>query len=176
MFQWDKVICSEDVQRNILQILHIITSDQNIRPQSAGMFIKISINISLSKYEDFYSIFISFYLSSQTFHGRDHGLVDRYELSISQMAIIIFPFTQIFSVLYQGPSWSYGSQIYNQSTYGAYHHTTNVVSSNPTHGEMYQIQHYVIKFVSDLRQADGFLRFPSPIKLAATIQLKYCSK
>ena len=30
--------------------------------------------------------------------------------------------------------------------------TTKVVSSNPVHGEMYSIQHYVIKFVSDLRQ------------------------
>jgi hypothetical protein len=33
-------------------------------------------------------------------------------------------------------------------------------------------EHYVIKFVSDLRQVGGFLRvlrFPSPIKLTATI-------
>jgi hypothetical protein len=29
--------------------------------------------------------------------------------------------------------------------------TTNVVSSNLVHGEVYSIQHYVIKFVSDLR-------------------------
>ena len=35
-------------------------------------------------------------------------------------------------------------------------------------------QHYLIKFVSDLRQVGGFLRFPQPIKLTATIQLKYC--
>jgi hypothetical protein len=28
--------------------------------------------------------------------------------------------------------------------------TTKVVSSNPFHGEVYSIQHYVIKFVSDL--------------------------
>jgi hypothetical protein len=34
---------------------------------------------------------------------------------------------------------------------------TNVVSSNPTYGEVYSIQHYVIKFVSDLRQVGGFL-------------------
>jgi len=27
--------------------------------------------------------------------------------------------------------------------------TTKVVSSNPDHGEVYSIQHYVIKFVSD---------------------------
>ena len=32
------------------------------------------------------------------------------------------------------------------------HITTNVVSSNPTHGGVYSIQHYVIRFVSELRQ------------------------
>ena len=50
--------------------------------------------------------------------------------------------------------------------------TIIVVSSNPTHGRVYSIQHYVIKFVSDLRQVGGFpqvLLFPSPIKLTATI-------
>jgi hypothetical protein len=31
------------------------------------------------------------------------------------------------------------------------------------------VQHYVIKFVSDLRQVGGFLRFPLPTKLIATI-------
>jgi len=36
--------------------------------------------------------------------------------------------------------------------------TTNVVRLNPTHGEVYSIQHYVIKFVSDLWQVGGFLR------------------
>ena len=36
--------------------------------------------------------------------------------------------------------------------------TTEVVSSNPADGEMYSIQHYVIKFVSELRQVGGFLR------------------
>ena len=48
------------------------------------------------------------------------------------------------------------------------HITTNVVSSNPAQGDVYSIQHYVIKFVSDLRQVSGFLRllrFPPPIKL-----------
>ena len=45
--------------------------------------------------------------------------------------------------------------------------TTSVVSSNPAHGEVYSIQHYVIKFVSDLQQVNCFLHvlcFPSPIK------------
>ena len=40
-----------------------------------------------------------------------------------------------------------------------------------------QVEHYVIKFVSDLRQVRGFLwilRFHPPIKLTATISLKYC--
>jgi len=36
--------------------------------------------------------------------------------------------------------------------------TTQVVSLNPAHGEMYLIQLYVIKFVSDLRHVCGFLR------------------
>jgi hypothetical protein len=46
--------------------------------------------------------------------------------------------------------------------------TTKVVILKPAHGEVYSIQHYVIKFVSDLRQVCGFLRvlrFPPPIKL-----------
>ena len=37
--------------------------------------------------------------------------------------------------------------------------TINVVSSNPIHGEVWAIQHYVIKFVSTLRQVGGFLRY-----------------
>jgi hypothetical protein len=49
--------------------------------------------------------------------------------------------------------------------------TTNIVSLNPTQA-VYSIQHYVIKFVSNMRQVCGFLRvlwFPLPIKLTATI-------
>ena len=54
--------------------------------------------------------------------------------------------------------------------------TTKVVSSNPDLGEVYSIQHYVIKFVSDLLQVGGFLRvlqFPPQVNLTATILLKY---
>ena len=50
--------------------------------------------------------------------------------------------------------------------------TIKVVSSNPAEGEVYSIPHYVIKFVSDLRQVGGFLlvlRFPPPTKLTTTI-------
>jgi hypothetical protein len=50
--------------------------------------------------------------------------------------------------------------------------TTNVASSNPAHGEVYLIQHYVIRFVSDLRQVGGLLRvlwFHPPIKMIAKI-------
>jgi hypothetical protein len=53
--------------------------------------------------------------------------------------------------------------------------TTKVVSSNPAHGEVCLIQHYVIKFVSDLWQVGGFLCilwYPLPIQMSATIQLK----
>ena len=52
--------------------------------------------------------------------------------------------------------------------------TINVVCEFESHsGEVYLIQHYVIKFVSDLRQVGGFLRvlrFSPPLsKLTATI-------
>jgi hypothetical protein len=43
--------------------------------------------------------------------------------------------------------------------------TTKVGSSNPVLGEVYSIQHYVIEFVSDLRQVSGFLRAISLIKI-----------
>ena len=33
-----------------------------------------------------------------------------------------------------------------------------VVSLNPAYGEMYSIQHYVLKFMSDLMQVSGFLQ------------------
>ena len=44
--------------------------------------------------------------------------------------------------------------------------TTKGLFSDPVHGEVYSIQHYVIKFVSDLRQVGGFLQvlqFPPPL-------------
>jgi len=50
--------------------------------------------------------------------------------------------------------------------------TICAISYNPTQGEVYSIQHYVIKFVSDLRQIGRFLwvlRFLPPIKLTAMI-------
>ena len=49
---------------------------------------------------------------------------------------------------------------------------TKAVSSNPVPCEVYSIQRYAIKFVSDLRQVGGFLwilRFPPPIRLTAKI-------
>ena len=36
-------------------------------------------------------------------------------------------------------------------------------------GEVYSINHYVIKFVSNLPQVGGLLWFPLPIKLTTTI-------
>jgi hypothetical protein len=58
----------------------------------------------------------------------------------------------------QGPSWSssYGSWIYNLPMQSV-PILTNVVSPNPADGEVYSIQHYAIKFVSNLRQVGGFL-------------------
>jgi len=49
--------------------------------------------------------------------------------------------------------------------------TTSVASST--------LQHYVIQIISELRQVGDFIRllwFPPPIKLTATVWLKYCWK
>ena len=35
---------------------------------------------------------------------------------------------------------------------------TNVLSSFPAHAEVYSMENYVIKFVSNIQQIDGFLR------------------
>jgi hypothetical protein len=43
--------------------------------------------------------------------------------------------------------------------------TTKVVSLNPTHGMVYSIQHYMIKFISDFRQVSGFLPSHDTYKL-----------
>ena len=66
----------------------------------------------------------------------------------------------LFRFTFPWPSWSYGSWIYNYLSVSV---TTNIVSSS---GEVYSIQHYVLKFVSDLRQVGGFLlvlQFSPPI-------------
>ena len=44
--------------------------------------------------------------------------------------------------------------------------TTKVVSSNPVHGEVYSLQHYVTQYISDFRQVGSFrlvLQLPPPI-------------
>jgi hypothetical protein len=49
--------------------------------------------------------------------------------------------------------------------------TSKITSWNPADGEVYSIQHYVIEFVSDLRQVCRFLQvlqFLLQIKLTAT--------
>jgi hypothetical protein len=83
-------------------------------------------------------------------------------------AVVILS-TMTFNLLFAGAvvaviEWELDIQIHVQSV----PITTNVASSNPAHGEVYSIQHYVIKFVSYLRQVGGFLRvlrFPPPKKL-----------
>ena len=74
----------------------------------------------------------------------------------------------------QRPSWSYGSLIYD---YLCNECLTPLIKY--CSGEVFLIQHNVIKFDSDLWQVSGFLRvlwLPPPIKLTATIWLKYCWK
>ena len=56
----------------------------------------------------------------------------------------------------------------------AYHHWCYVFESRPGRG----VQHYVMKFVSDLRQVSGFLRvlrFPPSIKLTSVLTMTVLS-
>ena len=65
-----------------------------------------------------------------------------------------------------GISWSWSHGSWTTHAISVYH------CSNPFHGKVYLIQHYVIKFVCDLRQVGSFprvLRFSSTIKLTAKI-------
>ena len=48
--------------------------------------------------------------------------------------------------------------------------TKVVVSSNLVLGEVYSTQHYVIKFVSDLRQVSGFLQVLCVIKFVNDVR------
>jgi hypothetical protein len=53
--------------------------------------------------------------------------------------------------------------------------TIDGVGSNLDQDEMYSLQHYAIKFVSDLQHVGGFIpviRSPPPIKLTVLITLK----
>ena len=67
-------------------------------------------------------------------------------------------------------SWSHSSWIYSYLCNQFLSHNYIIVRSNLDHCELNSIQHYVIKFVSELRQVRGFLsvlHFPPPIKLTA---------
>ena len=96
------------------------------------------------------------------------GFCPQAKFSYRDHASFFFSSLQLF-IIYTGALWSwwYGSWIYNLLPIQLVPFTTKV-SSNPVHGEVYSIQHYVIKFVSDLWQVGVFLRklwFPPPIKL-----------
>jgi hypothetical protein len=84
------------------------------------------------------------------------------------IAILSFcPFSFVLSLLHIGPSrsWSYANWSYQLGL--------PVVITTKVYGEVYSMQHYMTKLVSDV---GCFLRFPPPVKLTSTIQLKYCWK
>ena len=79
---------------------------------------------------------------------------------------------QIFENVVRGSRCRDRTVVGFSTTYviSAYHHLHCEFESHSC--EVYLIQHYVIKFVSDLRQVGGFLRvlwFPPPTKLTAMI-------
>ena len=108
-----------------------------------------------------------------------HVSVSLTILTINELVSIIYhrtrnsfvhtsPYTRKLSWL-----WSYGSSIYNYLCNQCLSPLNLWIC---VRGDVYSTQHYVIKCVSALRQVSGFLQFPPPIKLTATILLKYCWK
>ena len=69
--------------------------------------------------------------------------------------------------MYRGSRYCMVVGFITTNAIGAYHHYPFEFESHLS--EVYSIQHYVIKFVKDLRQVGGFLRFPPPKKLTTTI-------
>ena len=90
-----------------------------------------------------------------------------YSEHIHIISMKTIPHSQNSSIFHSGAMivWLFDLQLPMQSV----PIITNVVSSNLAHGEVYLIQHYVIKFVGDFRQVSGFLWVPPPIKLTVTI-------
>ena len=92
-------------------------------------------------------------------------------LMVSSMTIICTFITKSFTTWGLSWLWSYGSWIHNYLC-NRYLSPLKLWVRSLFMVMVYSIQHYVIKFVSDLRQVDGFLlvlRFPPPIKLTTTI-------
>ena len=110
------------------------------------------------------------------YHHSLSGLLLNYFHVVCDISVFSWNKTVLVFSLLLTSAWplnlqlSYGSWIYNYLCNQCL--SPKVVRSNPTHGEVYSIQHYVIKFVNDFRQVGGFLLvlwFPPPIKLSATI-------
>ena len=101
--------------------------------------------------------------------GASHSLLTLVSNSVYDLKHRMRKFTrQLLGAVVVVIVWQLDLQLPVQSV----HITTTVVSSNPVYGEVYSIQYYVIKFVSDLRQVGCFLlvlRSPPPIQLTATI-------
>ena len=63
------------------------------------------------------------------------------------------------TVMYRGPSRCRDRIVVGFTIVESVPSITKVLNSNPAHGEVYLIQYYVIKYVSDLRQVGGWLRY-----------------
>jgi hypothetical protein len=89
-------------------------------------------------------------IHNSTMHGFPSCIIKHIYFTMTVIVIYLdrFRFNATFnnvrvSRYIMGPSWSHGITT-------SVPIITYVVSSNPVHGEVYSIQHYVIKFVSDL--------------------------
>ena len=143
----ESYICdNEEVKNNQMQLLLLI--QDLLRHIILSLMLNTSIKVIATQYTD------------------DRGWSQIWYKKVNSQHLLITYNQLTVTVVW---SWSYGSWIYSYLWNPI---TTKVVSSNPVHGEVYSMQHYVIKLVSDLQQVGGFLRvfrFPQPIKLTATM-------
>jgi hypothetical protein len=123
------------------------------------MFVNITIELVVRFIICFYGL--QFAISYHSFKGvRVMMFNTTFQQYFSYIVHLIKPFSPKATLDLQLPVQSVPS-------------TTKVVCSNPIYGEVYSIQHYVMKFVSDLRQVSGFLRVPLPIKLTTMNASEY---
>ena len=118
--------------------------------------------------ENILDIYIFLFSRSHIFNSVQRTVLQTYLCQSTGKCLSCVFFIYIL-VIYKYASISFDMDSYNRYLICSIQFPS---SSAPAHGEKYWIKHYVIKFVSDLRQVCGFLwllRFPPPIKLTAKI-------
>ena len=152
------------LEKTIILVFSTLTlSYQNLQysEKTSSCFWRSSLVSDIITVSSAYSITKSFRYTFNWFSISSDNVVNPLTSFDSYGLVVVV----IYDHDHNGPLWWLDLQLPMQSV----PITTNVVSSNPAHGEVYSIQQYKIKFVSDLRQVGCFF-------LVLRLKLKYCWK